>query len=288
MQARSAGRSALHHRLRRSRITTRPCMRRPSRGISAPITPSCTVTAEDALDVIRRLPTHLRRTVRRLLADPDLSRQRDGAPRRDRRAVGRRWRRAVRRLQRATAWRDDLWTKLAALPLPLRRGAARSIQALPPAAWDAAARWPLALLPRRRRPASVGDKLHKFAAACCLRRVRHAMYRALVSHWSDPIDRCCRRRSSRSRLLEDDRVQDALSDPVERMMSDGSVDLSAGRHSGQGRPGGDGRESGNARAAARPSRRRVRLGRADAPEDTRRPEQVAAARKCSTAMSRRR
>ena len=111
---------------------------------------------------------------------------------------------------------NDLWSRLAALPLPLRRGAARAIQALPPAAWDAAARWPLALLPKRRRLANVGDKLHKFAASVLPATSPASMYRALVSHWSDPPSVLLGAVEPAS-LLEDQRVQGALADPVERM-----------------------------------------------------------------------
>ncbi len=70
-----------------------------------------------------------------------------------------------------------LWGKLQRVPKPLRRAAAAAITAVPPGRWDALGRW----LPFAR----LGDKLHKGAALLGNESVAD-LYRGLVSHWSEP------------------------------------------------------------------------------------------------------
>lgn len=79
-----------------------------------------------------------------------------------------------------------LWPRLARLPLSLRRAAARLIQALPPAGWDAALAGPQRLLPAARRHADVGAKLHKLARDVLPAADAQALYRALTTQWPAP------------------------------------------------------------------------------------------------------
>jgi asparagine synthase (glutamine-hydrolysing) len=76
-------------------------------------------------------------------------------------------------------WATRLWRWLSPLPSWLRRAAACSIRAVPPSAWDGALR----LVPNAPRLA--GDKMHKLAllldAGC-----EDAVYRRLLTHWSEP------------------------------------------------------------------------------------------------------
>lgn len=79
-----------------------------------------------------------------------------------------------------------LWNRVSAFPLPLRRLAARSLISLSPAALDRIASPLVGLLPKKRRPGNVGDKLHKFATSVMSVASKTDMYRALVSQWPDP------------------------------------------------------------------------------------------------------
>ncbi len=78
-------------------------------------------------------------------------------------------------------WGDSVWRRMAPLPGGLRRTAAGMIGAMPPAGWDAL----FGLLPEGRRPRQPGDKLHKLAGVLAARDP-DALYRRLVSHWTDP------------------------------------------------------------------------------------------------------
>jgi asparagine synthase (glutamine-hydrolysing) len=80
----------------------------------------------------------------------------------------------------------DVWSILAALPMPLRRTVAKLIRVVSPPTWSTATRWPSKLLPSRMRLSNVGDKLHKFADTVLVARDLAEMYSALVSHWEDP------------------------------------------------------------------------------------------------------
>lgn len=70
-----------------------------------------------------------------------------------------------------------LWSKLQRVPKPLRRAAATTITAVPPARWDALGRF----LPVAR----LGDKLHK-GAALLGHQSAADLYLGMVSHWSQP------------------------------------------------------------------------------------------------------
>jgi asparagine synthase (glutamine-hydrolysing) len=73
-----------------------------------------------------------------------------------------------------------LWGKVSRLPRPLRQLVAGLITALPPGAWDKLGGVLPAALGDR-----VGDKLHKGAALLGSRSVAD-LYRGMVSHWADP------------------------------------------------------------------------------------------------------
>jgi asparagine synthase (glutamine-hydrolysing) len=70
------------------------------------------------------------------------------------------------------------WRWLSLLPRALRHGMAASLTAISPERWSRL----LSFLPARRLPAQIGDKLHKFAAILKLAD-SDAVYRQLVSHW---------------------------------------------------------------------------------------------------------
>jgi asparagine synthase (glutamine-hydrolysing) len=111
---------------------------------------------------------------------------------------------------------QEVWGRLSALPLALRRGVAKAILAVPPGAWYAASSVPMALLPKNRQIGNIGDKLHKFAASVLPAADPGAMYRALVSHWNEP-EAVVLGGVELSTLLQDESVQGLFADPVERM-----------------------------------------------------------------------
>ena len=75
----------------------------------------------------------------------------------------------------------SLWRWLGAMPPPLRRTAACSLQMLSPSAWDALASW----LPRRFVPSFFGDKVHK-ASEVLTKPTPEKMYRQVITNWDDP------------------------------------------------------------------------------------------------------
>jgi asparagine synthase (glutamine-hydrolysing) len=79
----------------------------------------------------------------------------------------------------------NLWRKLAAVPLPLRKLAARGLTSISPSSWNRLAGSLAGLLPRSARLANVGDKLHKGAGVLSSQSA-DALYLGLVSHWHDP------------------------------------------------------------------------------------------------------
>jgi len=80
----------------------------------------------------------------------------------------------------------QLWPRLQALPLPLRRGLASLIRALPPHLWDSMGHFLQAIRAPNRRHADLGEKLHKLAAQVLPAADAKALYRALISHWQNP------------------------------------------------------------------------------------------------------
>ena len=78
-----------------------------------------------------------------------------------------------------------VWARMARLPVPARRTAARALQSLAPATWDKMFRYAQSMLPSRYDVAYPGDKAHKLAGV--LGATDNAsFYRRLTSHWSDP------------------------------------------------------------------------------------------------------
>ena len=78
------------------------------------------------------------------------------------------------------------WRRLERLPMAARRLASRAVLATRPATLDGWARALGAAVPALRRHGAVGNKLHKFAATVLDAPSQLAMYRRLVSHWTDP------------------------------------------------------------------------------------------------------
>jgi asparagine synthase (glutamine-hydrolysing) len=78
-----------------------------------------------------------------------------------------------------------LWHRVAAVPLPLRRLAAKGLTSVSPQSWDTLAQAVKGVLPRSLRLPNTGDKLHKGAGVMdCTSS--DALYLKLVSHWQDP------------------------------------------------------------------------------------------------------
>jgi asparagine synthase (glutamine-hydrolysing) len=78
-----------------------------------------------------------------------------------------------------------IWPWLGQVPAFARRAFAQALIAIPPAAWDGAARLPLALLPQNRRPPRVGEKLHK-ASGVIGAASEDDLYAGLISQWPEP------------------------------------------------------------------------------------------------------
>jgi asparagine synthase (glutamine-hydrolysing) len=72
---------------------------------------------------------------------------------------------------------ESIRRRIASLPMPARRALARSLSALSPKALDRLG----ALIPQARRPANIGEKLHKLAGV--ITRDTAAVYRQLTSQW---------------------------------------------------------------------------------------------------------
>jgi asparagine synthase (glutamine-hydrolysing) len=79
----------------------------------------------------------------------------------------------------------DLWRKIAAKPLLLRRLAAKGLVSLSPQSWNALTGSMQGLLPRFMRGANVGYKFHKGASVLESESIV-ALYLGLMSHWHDP------------------------------------------------------------------------------------------------------
>jgi len=73
---------------------------------------------------------------------------------------------------------QQFWSRLSLLPSVVRRALAKGLTAVPPERWSSLL---LSVLPTRL-PAQIGDKLHKFASILTLPD-GDAVYRRLVTHW---------------------------------------------------------------------------------------------------------
>jgi asparagine synthase (glutamine-hydrolysing) len=79
----------------------------------------------------------------------------------------------------------NLWQKLAAVPLPLRKLAARGLTSISPQSWNTLAGAFAGLMPRSAQVSNLGEKLHK-GAGVLESQSAEALYFGLVSHWHDP------------------------------------------------------------------------------------------------------
>lgn len=79
----------------------------------------------------------------------------------------------------------NLWGRIAAGPLALRKLAATGLTSLSPQTWNRLASKVEGLIPRSMRLANVGEKLHKGAEVLGSESV-DALYLKLASHWHDP------------------------------------------------------------------------------------------------------
>lgn len=96
------------------------------------------------------------------------------------------------------------------LPRGLRALAAASIRAGSPAFWDRV----FSLVPAAKRPPQAGDKIYKLAAV--LTGDQDALYRRLVSHWSEPNAVVLHGREPCG-LLSDPQVPQRVPDYIDRM-----------------------------------------------------------------------
>lgn len=99
--------------------------------------------------------------------------------------------------------------RLGSVPAPLRGLAAGLIGTVPTRGWDALA----LVLPERRRPRMLGDKLHKLARAMTARSV-DGFYQGLIARWHDPSQLTGFRGTLNPPL---DLPEDALAEASERM-----------------------------------------------------------------------
>ncbi len=102
--------------------------------------------------------------------------------------------------------------RLGAWPRPLRASLASLLRALPPSSWDRLFR----AMPRRQRLPQVGDKAHKLAALLAMPH-EDALYRWLVSQWSDP-DALVRGGRERQGILWDSTLRRDLPEFTDRML----------------------------------------------------------------------
>ncbi|AHG91041.1 asparagine synthase (glutamine-hydrolyzing) [Gemmatirosa kalamazoonensis] len=82
-------------------------------------------------------------------------------------------------------WSMRLWRRLKHLPVPLRRGVAKGIQAVSPGGWDRAFDAINATLPASRRMKIAGDRVHKLAGVLDV-GTNEQMYREFLTTWRDP------------------------------------------------------------------------------------------------------
>lgn len=76
-----------------------------------------------------------------------------------------------------------VWNSARILPSPARKGAARLLQALPPAAIDVVSRVLRPFIPNWARMSALGDKVHKAAGFLSIGS-REAIYLHALSHWN--------------------------------------------------------------------------------------------------------
>lgn len=79
----------------------------------------------------------------------------------------------------------NLWGKISAAPMPLRKLASKALTAVSPEAWNSLAKAAKGALPRSMQYANLGDKMHKGAAVLGSDSF-DTLYQGLVSHWRQP------------------------------------------------------------------------------------------------------
>jgi asparagine synthase (glutamine-hydrolysing) len=82
------------------------------------------------------------------------------------------------------AWTERVWRRMDGVPLPIRRGAARSMMALSPEFWDGVGAVVGRVAPSLRMR-TYGDKVHKLSRLLRLASPE-ALYEEIVSSWSEP------------------------------------------------------------------------------------------------------
>ena len=111
----------------------------------------------------------------------------------------------------------NLWRKMAAVPLPLRKLAARGLTSISPQSWNRLAGALADFIPRSAQLANVGDKLHKGAGVLASQSA-DALYLGLVSQWHDPASVVIGGREPSTLLMGNVPVLDGLDD-IQRMMA---------------------------------------------------------------------
>lgn len=112
---------------------------------------------------------------------------------------------------------ERLWSKVSAVPKPVRGLVAMGLHRISPQAWNQVGKACKALLPRSARFADLGDKLHKGAKVLESDSV-DALYLGLVSHWDDPAS-VVRGSAEPATLLTGDIPRLTGLDDVQRMMA---------------------------------------------------------------------
>ena len=156
------------------------------------------VTPEEALAVDPAAAGDLRRAVRRLVADPDLSRVGAGAAARDGRRCRATAATSCSAATTATSWRGGSWRRLRAIPAAVaRRRPRRALRALPPALWNAVAR--AAALPESRACRDARRQDRTSCAAALRRRLGDGALRRIRSQWTRARRARARRRRAADR-----------------------------------------------------------------------------------------
>jgi len=105
------------------------------------------------------------------------------------------------------------WGKLNKVPLPLRKGLAKILLAIPVDKWNLITR----LIPSKYKMLNLGDKLHKAAGVITCGTIDE-LYKGLVSHWSSPEDIVLNSKEPLT-VLTDKSRKPGLKDPILEMMA---------------------------------------------------------------------
>ncbi|PWF48899.1 asparagine synthase (glutamine-hydrolyzing) [Massilia glaciei] len=111
----------------------------------------------------------------------------------------------------------NMWRNITRAPMVVRKLAGKGLRAVSPQAWNAAAGAIRGILPNSLRHVNVGDKLHKGAAVLESNSL-DALYLNLVSHWHDPASVVIGGHQPPTVLVGDTPALAGL-DKIERMMA---------------------------------------------------------------------